>query len=75
MLKHPPTFLLLAQEFLEVRTRNSRDKLTCLRGCAKNRNYGTPPGSHKGVTIVEDTGNPSFGRVLQSSPSDHGMYV
>jgi hypothetical protein len=33
-------------------TGNPGDKLTCLRGCAQNRDHGSLPGPHQGATIV-----------------------
>ncbi len=42
----PLTFLLLAEELFELPPAIPRDKLICLCGCAKNRNYGSLPGSH-----------------------------
>jgi hypothetical protein len=59
----------------ELPTRNPSDKLTCLRGCAKSRDHGSLPGPHQGVTVVEDTGDPNFGKITQSAPSDHGVNV
>ena len=60
----PPASFLLAEELFELSTRNPRDKLTGLRGRAKDRNYGSLPRSHGVVTIVEDAGTPNFGRVV-----------
>src|SRR6266568_1363458 len=74
-LDAPPTFLLLTEELFELPTRNPGDKLTCFRGCAKNCDHGSLPRPHQGFTIEKGTGNPNFGRVVQSSRSHHGVYM